>query len=350
MRVHLKGLASATKKLADGRKVTYYYAWRGGPRLKGESGTPEFIASYNDAVATRRVAPSGTLNGLIDVYLDTDEYRVLRPKSKNGYNRQIKRIREKFGTMPLAAVEDRRARGMFKEWRDERAKESEREADYAWMVLARILSVAKDRGKITVNQCEKGGHVYASNRAHIIWTAADIEQFCKAASSVIQLALLLALWTGQRLGDLLAITWSAYDGTYIHLEQSKGRRRGKPGPRVTIPVGKVLKAALDKAKRSASTTTILCTSQNTPWTEDGFQSSWGKAYKRAGLAPGLHFHDLRGTAVTRLALAGCTVPQIAAITGHSLKDVEEILDAHYLGGRIELAEQAIEKYDAAYGG
>ena len=153
----------------------------------------------------------------------------------------------------------------------------------------------------------------------------------------------------QRLGDLLKLTWSAYDGQYIRLQQSKGRRKGKPGTRVTIPVSKVLKAALDKAKPSACTTTILCTSRGRPWTEDGFQTSWGKAYKRAGLAPGLHFHDLRGTAVTRLALAGCTVPQIAAITGHSLKDVQEILDAHYLGGRIQLAEQAIEKLDAAYG-
>jgi hypothetical protein len=53
----------------------------------------------------------------------------------------------------------------------------------------------------------------------------------------------------------------------------------------------------------------------------------------------LHFHDLRGTAVTRLALSGCTTPQIAAITGHS----DEILKAHYLGGQAELAEQAIIK-------
>lgn len=40
--------------------------------------------------------------------------------------------------------------------------------------------------------------------------------------------------------------------------------------------------------------------------------------------------DLRGTAITRRAQAGCTVPEIAKITGYSLKDVEAILDAHYL--------------------
>jgi hypothetical protein len=43
------------------------------------------------------------------------------------------------------------------------------------------------------------------------------------------------------------------------------------------------------------------------------------------------------------------VPQIAAITGHSLKDVEAILDGHYLGGAVELAEQAIVKLNMKYG-
>ena len=42
------------------------------------------------------------------------------------------------------------------------------------------------------------------------------------------------------------------------------------------------------------------------------------------------FHDLRGTAVTRLATTGCTTAEIASLTGHSLRDVNSILDAHYL--------------------
>lgn len=350
MRVELKGIASATKVLADGTAVTYFYAWRGGPRLVGIPGSPDFIASYNAAVATRRPAPLGTLQFLIDTYLDATEFRdKLSERSKKEYRRHVERIRAKFGSMPLAAVEDPRARGTFKAWRDEIAVKTPREADFVWMVLARILSIAKDRGKISVNQCEKGGRVYSSDRADIIWSADDIVLFCKKASPELQFALLLALWTGQRQGDLLKLSWTAYDGTYIRLQQSKGTRQGRRGPRVTIPVSKVLKAALDKARKPASTTTILCTTRGTPWTADGFKTSWGKAYKRSGLAAGLHFHDLRGTAVTRLALAGCSVPQIAAITGHSLKDVEKILEAHYLGGRIQLAEQAIEKLDAAYG-
>ena len=82
-----------------------------------------------------------------------------------------------------------------------------------------------------------------------------------------------------------------------------------------------------------------------PWTADGFRTSWAKACDRAGVT-GLTFHDLRGSAVVRLALAEATVPQIATFTGHSLKDVEAILDAHYLGRDIQLAEAAVLKPEA----
>ena len=41
-----------------------------------------------------------------------------------------------------------------------------------------------------------------------------------------------------------------------------------------------------------------------------------------------------------------TVPQIATFTGHSLKDVEAILDAHYLGRDVQLAEAAVLKLEA----
>ena len=41
------------------------------------------------------------------------------------------------------------------------------------------------------------------------------------------------------------------------------------------------------------------------------------------------FLDFRDTAITRLALAGCTVPQIRAITGHQMQTIHQVLE-HYL--------------------
>ncbi|MDO7833653.1 tyrosine-type recombinase/integrase [Sphingobium sp. HBC34] len=124
------------------------------------------------------------------------------------------------------------------------------------------------------------------------------------------------------------------------------------GQRVMIPVGKPLKAALEAKKAHLAAVpkgkpralTILATENDTSWTESGFRASWRKACAKSGVS-GVTFHDLRGTAVTRLALMGCTVPEIAGVTGHSLKDVTAILDSHYLSKDIGLAESAIAKLE-----
>ncbi|GGZ43985.1 hypothetical protein GCM10011273_33370 [Asticcacaulis endophyticus] len=54
---------------------------------------------------------------------------------------------------------------------------------------------------------------------------------------------------------------------------------------------------------------------------------------------------MRGTAVTRLAMAECTEAETAAITGHSLHDVGAILDAHCLKRDTKLAQSAIRKLE-----
>ena len=68
MRIELKGIHWTLATLADGSKKIYWYAWKGGPRIRGEYGTPEFIASYNEAVAQRAPTPEGKLQSLIEAY------------------------------------------------------------------------------------------------------------------------------------------------------------------------------------------------------------------------------------------------------------------------------------------
>jgi integrase len=52
-----------------------------------------------------------------------------------------------------------------------------------------------------------------------------------------QRALVLALQTGQRQGDLLKLPWSAYDGTWIRLKQHK------TGRKVNVPVTRRLRSS-----------------------------------------------------------------------------------------------------------
>src|SRR5262249_41784377 len=146
-----------------------------------------------------------------------------------------------------------------------------RTADYAWTVLARVLSVAKDRGRIGVNHCERGGRLYDGERSDKVWTEADLGKLFAVAADRIAIAALLALWTGQRETDLLTRRWPAYDGQHIRL------RQGKSGRRLKIPVGKPLRDKLDAMPRVGDT--ILTNAYRKEWTSDGFRTSWGKALK-----------------------------------------------------------------------
>lgn len=337
MRVHLKGLNSVTKRLKDGSAVTYWYAWKGGPRLQGQPGDPEFIASYHEAVSARIEPKPGVLFSILCRYQQASEFTDLGKRTRSDYAKQIVLIEKEFGDFPLAALSDRGAKDVFRSWRDKLAQRSRRQADYAWVVLARVLSWALDRGLVDANPCQRGGRLYRGSRRDKIWTLDDELNFLEKAPAHLHLALQLALWTGQRQGDLLALPWSAYDGNKIRLRQSK------TGARVAIPVGSPLRAALDNATKRS--TIILVTTRGVPWTANGFRSSWRKACKAAGI-DGVTFNDLRGTAVTRLALSGCTEAEIATITGHTLRDVRSILDANYLHRDPALAEAAIRKLEA----
>ena len=298
------------------------------------SSSPATMRQWRTRLSSRRAA----LLFVLQAYQASAEFNGLAARTRFDYIQKIEVIEAAFGDFPLSALTDRRTRGVFMAWRDKLATKSRRQADYAWQVFARILSWGHNRGLVLANPCARGGRLYRGNRSDKIWTADDEAAFLKSAPAHFHLPLLLALWTGQRQGDLLRLSWSAYDGTHIRLRQSK------TGARVVLPVGAPLKAALDAAAKHGPL--ILTNSLRRPWTSHGFQASWRIAVIKAGIV-GVTFHDLRGTAVTRLAIVGCSEAEIATITGHSLRDVRSILDANYLHRDPALGESAITKLERA---
>lgn len=48
------GVNTVAKKNDDGTTTPYYYAWKGGPRLKGKPGSKEFLESYANAHRERK--------------------------------------------------------------------------------------------------------------------------------------------------------------------------------------------------------------------------------------------------------------------------------------------------------
>ena len=98
----------------------------------------------------------GKLFTLIAEFRASSEYSSLSDSTKRAYTAYLEMIGTEFGDMPIEALSDPEVRGEFKRWRDGTA-DTPRKADYAWTTLARVLSVAHDRGRIPVNPCQRGG-------------------------------------------------------------------------------------------------------------------------------------------------------------------------------------------------
>jgi integrase len=316
MKVDLKGIAKATAK---GR--TYWYAWRGGPRLRGEPGSPEFHASYNEAIESRRTPEPGRFKALVTLYKASGEYKKLAESTRKNWAPWLDRIADYFGELRTTQFDrPEKIRPIIRRWRNQWA-DKPRTADYGLQVLSRVLSHAVDPlGKIAGNPCEGIKQLYSSDRSEIIWTDADIAALKKTCSADVAHAVDLASYTGLRLGDLLRLSWShvGEDAITFSTGKSRGRRE------VIVPLYGDLRDVLARIPRRS--TTILTNQRRRPWKLDGFGTAINRAKISAGLHDrDLHFHDLRGTAATKFYIAGLPKRVIAEIVGWSEEQVERII-------------------------
>ena len=354
VRANIKGVFPTYKVLKDGTRRTYWYHRETGERLRGDPGSSEFIA---DLAAAEKLIPdrlAGTFNNLVRLFtLSTEFDTALAPSTKTEYRRMLTKAEVEFGDMPMAALDDPRVRKDFMNWREKVARASgEREADNRLSAISAMLTWAIERGHITANYLRGFRRLYHADRSEIIWLPEHVAAFMAVAPIEMQRAMILALHTGQRQGDLLRLPWSAYDGASITLRQGKAQRGKSPAPPVMVPCTAALRRMLDGMERTSPL--ILTTKTGQSFKKRYFARPWDQTTTAAGLEsialPGhdkpvrLHFHDLRGTTVTLLSESGSTPQQIATITGHSLKTVHRILE-HYLARTSGLAEQAIFNWE-----
>jgi integrase len=332
MNVELVGVHRVEYRKPDGFARVYYYAWRGGPRMKEDPEKDEhaFAAEYFRLTRGRDLpSGKGKLPELVAAYRKSALYTSKKESTRRGYDAAIDRIQAEFHDMPLSALAKPGARRLLLEWRDEDLADRPRTADLTMTVFAKMLAFGADREMIVRNPLERLERLSDGTRRDVIWTDEQLAAFRAKASPGLRVALLLAMWTGQRQADLLALTWSAYDGTHIKLRQQK------TGRLVRVRVYSELKAALDATPKKALT--ILTPSRRVngeiqAWTSSGFRASWAETCDRAKVE-GVTFHDLRGTFVT-LAYRhhGASIKEIAEVTGHSEREAEAIIRKHYLAG------------------
>jgi len=148
------------------------------------------------------------------------------------------------------------------------------------------------------------------------WTEDEIAQYEARwpIGSRERTAFALHLYTGQRRSDVARMAWTDLVGNAINVVQAK------TGARLILPLHPNLSAALRAWQRK--NVVMLTTAFNKPFTYAGYGNMMADAIAAAGLPDRCVLHGLRKAAARRLAEAGCTEKEIAAVTGHTtLKEV-----------------------------
>jgi len=165
------------------------------------------------------------------------------------------------------------------------------------------------------------------------WSEAEISAFetYHPMGSKPRLAFALALFTAQRVGDVARMGWQHVKGDRIMVTQQK------TGARLAIPIHPELARILESVPRSL---TFLTTDHGATFSAEGLSNWFAKQCRAAGLLRRTA-HGLRKAACRRLAEAGATVHEIAAISGHkTLGEVERYTKAV---DQARLAGQALNR-------
>ena len=358
-RPSLPGAHRVTKKLSGGRFAIYWYSCRGGnllTRFEGDSesaalsvertGAAELAAAY----AMRRARPEPAqlcIRDVVTAYKGApDGFLRLRGSTRSEWSRWLDKIVAEFGDMRVKGLTAKGARAIFMEWRDSRAK-TPRAADYGIQVLKRLLSWALERQLVEANPADGIKGLYRNNRADLIVEDHELSAILNNTTENAQLAIRLAASTGLRRGDLMLLQWSQVTHNAIIMETEKSNR----ARRIIVPLVAEALAVLDvlRAKRDAiiaqgkvPSAFVLTTKYGRPWTGDAVTQAFIRAAVKAGDDKNLH--DLRGTAVTRLALAQVTDAEIAAIVGWEPSRVQQV--KQYYLDRDRFVMSVVERVEA----
>ena len=285
--------------------------------LPGAVGSPEFMEAYQAALSGQeapkptREAP-GSFGALVVAYYRSAEFKQLAAVTQATYRNVAERLRAEHGHKPVRLIEPKHVRRIVADRAETPATAN------AMLKLLRILmrlavldGVRRDDPTIGVSK------VRAPTDGFATWTEDHIAAFeARWPIGTRQyLALALLLYTGQRgRSDVARMGPQHIQGSKIAVRQQK------TGARLLIPIHARLRAAIDACP--SGHLTFIAAENGKPYTSGSFGNWFADAVRAAGLS-GLAAHGLRKAAARRLAEAGCTTHQIAAVTGHkSLREVE----------------------------
>ena len=128
---------------------------------------------------------------------------------------------------------------------------------------------------------------------------------------------IFALETAMRVGEILSLTWEQVHGKWVHLSKTKN------GDTRDVPLSSRARRVLECMPRDGMTIFKV--------RPHSFDVQWRRVRPE-----GLHFHDTRATALTRLATKFQPM-ELAKISGH--RDLNMLLNTYYRPTPEELADR-----------
>lgn len=311
--------------VARGRSYWRYRSKETGVvKLPGAPGDPAFLQAYQQAqelrLARRAAEAAGvpdesTWSWLIKQYLLSPEYAALADSTQLDYARTCALIAAELGREPYRYT----TRGMLKDLRDDRAA-TPRAAHKIKQMASRLYSWADEcelvpEGFNPAHKLKrlkrKGGE-----KEYVPWSDQEIGWLLETAPAHVVTPVMIALYTGQRREDVLAMTWQQWQSDIIRCRTSKTRQL------VDMPCHAALRAHFEQLRSGAkvvSLTGAVClTAQGTPYaTANAMSGALRRAVEQHASVPNNRsFHGLRYAAAARMAEGGASVAAIEAVLGH----------------------------------
>lgn len=337
-------------------------AWREGrpdPTLPSEPAKPNIIRM-------------GTLAHAIRQYKASEKFKEKGDKTRRGYEQNLQVLEAWGGDVTIAAIGPARVQALYTAFKQRTPSKAR-----AVVGMLRILLAFAIRTELlpagSKNAAEKPD-MTGAKQSGLLWPTDAVAMFLECADRPtddypkgwhsVGTAVLVNHWIGQRQADVLAMQRTAYRDGRFYVAQKKSGGKAK----VAVPHSPWIQARIEAelARQKARgiegmSHLLLCETTGQPWKEDMFRHVFAEirgrmAKKWPAFEPNhnevvdqepvpaaeLLFMHLRHTAVTELAIAGVEVPGIAAITGHTIKSVETILE-RYLVRTSEAAAAATDK-------
>ena len=290
-----------------------------------------------DAEPIEKILQKGSLlSDVIDTYKKSPAFTTKAYATQRIYSQCLDRIDAWAGDQPIGTI----SRGNIINFHQTLYAKKPAFANAIGRQMRILFEFIYDRGIIDSNPARRI-KMHSLPPRDQVWSIAAQDKFIQVAQdmgySSMALAVLLAVSTAQRQGDILKLCWSQYDNVANEIRL----KQGKTGKWVAVPILPELRSALEKA--SIRNELIICSeSTDKPYRTDHFRHLF-KEIANAAEIEGLQFRDLRRTAIVRMGEAGISTACITAVSGHDIGHCERILET-YMPRNSDMAREAISAY------